>query len=501
MNTFIQIILSAVMAFLAVNWSYFKILKIAKEKKIVDTPDSRKLQRTPVPVLGGIAVFFGMVLGVLIGLALQYWVPTLGIVQLAPIICASILMLYIGAMDDMIGLSPFSRFAIEILTIISVIFASGMCVDNLNGLWGVNSISWWVAVPLTVFGGVGIINAVNMIDGVNGLSSGLCISCSILFGLAFLLVGDIANAMLAFIVAAALVPFLFHNVFGDRSRMFIGDAGTMMMGVLLLWFVVVMLNGDITIWERFFGHRVNLIALALAILSVPVFDTVRVMFFRIIQGKSPFHPDKTHLHHVFVRMGVSHSITAITEILLDLIIVGVWVLLVCNGVAIDWQLYWVIAVSIALVWGIYFLFHWHEVHHTELMHRLARFGVRTQLGHTQWWQRLERWLDGPMAKPEAKPEELSKPKISVEEFYHFDHIDINNLKEHDRKRVYDFMKGIAEVYVEDIKQRSGANPLRVDAIIEEGILDGFIVTIKEGVWGAPMIVTMTEERIEKDNNE
>jgi UDP-N-acetylmuramyl pentapeptide phosphotransferase/UDP-N-acetylglucosamine-1-phosphate transferase len=493
MNQIIQIVVPALMALLAVNWSYFKILRIAKEKKIVDAPDLRKLQRTPVPVLGGIAVFFGLVAGVLVGLALQYWFPVASDVHLGPILCAVILMLYTGAMDDMTGLTPFSRFAIEILTLLGIIFGSGLCVDNLNGLWGLNIISWWVAVPLTVFGGVGIINAVNMIDGVNGLSSGLCISCSILFGLAFLLVGDTLNAMLAFTVAAALAPFLVHNVFGNRSRMFIGDAGTMMMGVLLLWFVVVMLNGDVTVWERFFGHRVNLVALALAILGVPIFDTVRVMFMRILQGKSPFHPDKTHLHHVFVRMGVSHSITAATEILLDLIIVGVWVLLACYGVAIDWQLYWVIIVSIVLVWGIYFLFHWHEVHHTELMHRLARFGVRTQLGHTQWWQRLERFLDGPEAQPEVKMEEKpQEPVVRVEDFYHFADIDPNNFKEQDRKRIYDYIHGKAEVYIDDIKQRSGANPLRVDAIIDEGILDGFIVTVKEGVWGTPMIVAMKE---------
>jgi UDP-N-acetylmuramyl pentapeptide phosphotransferase/UDP-N-acetylglucosamine-1-phosphate transferase len=499
LNILIQIVLPTIMAFIAVNWSYFKILKIAKEKKIVDAPDSRKLQRTPIPVLGGIAVFFGMVMGLLIGLALQYWFPTFLVVRLAPILCSAMLMIYIGAMDDIIGLSPLSRFAIEILTLFGIIFASGICVDNLNGMWGVGSISWWIAVPLTIFGGVGIINAVNMIDGVNGLSSGLCITCSILFGLGFLLVGDIVNAMLAFIVSAALVPFLFHNVFGNHSRMFIGDAGTMMMGVLLFWFVIVMLNGDVVVWERFFGGDVNLIALALAILSVPIFDTVRVMFFRILHGENPFHPDKTHLHHVFVRMGVSHSITAITEILLDLIIVGIWVAFVCIGVSIDMQLYLIIAISLILVWGVYFLFHWHEEHHTEFMHRLTRFGIKTQLGHKMWWQRIERWLDGPMAKKEKKVENALKYAISVEDYYNFDKIDPNNFKEQDRKRIYDFIKGKAEVYVDDVKQRSGANPLRVDAIIDEGLLDGFIIIIKEGVWGTPMIISMIEKTVNIDN--
>lgn len=490
----IQIIIPVIAAFLAVNWSYFKILRIAKEKKIVDAPDSRKLQRSPVPVLGGIAVFFGMVVGVLIGVALQPWLHTAPTGHLLPVLCIAMLMIYTGAMDDMTGLSPRSRFVIEILTLLCVIFATGLCADQLNGLWGVGKITWWVAVPLTVFSGVGIINAINMIDGVNGLSSGLCILCSILFGLAFLLVGDSVNAMLAFTVASALVPFFFHNVFGNRSRMFIGDAGTMMMGVLLTWFVIVLINGDVVLWQKVFGQEVNLIALALAILSVPIFDTVRVMFLRILQKKSPFHPDKTHLHHVFVRMGVSHTITAMVEITLDLFIVGVWALLVRRGVSVDWQLYLVIAISLLFVWGLYFVLHRQEELHTELMHRLTRLSIKTHYGSTRWWQRLEHWLDGPEAENVTAIEAEAKPVMTVEEFYHFDSIDPNNLKEHDRKLLYDFIKGKAEVYVDDIKNRSGANALRVDVLIDEGIIDGFIMTVKEGVWGAPMIVTFKDNQ-------
>lgn len=488
----IQVALPAMVALLAVKWSYFKVLKIAKEKKLVDSPDARKLQQTPVPVLGGIAVFFGVAAGMLVGTALYPWFHEGSVSGMAAVFCALVLMIYAGGMDDMIGLTPKSRFAIEIFTLLGIIFASGLCVDQLNGLWGVGSISWWEAVPLTVFGGVGIINAVNMIDGVNGLSSGLCISCSILFGLAFLLVGDTMNAMLAFIMAAALVPFLFHNVFGNRSRMFIGDAGTMMMGVVLMWFVIVMLNSDVDLWKQRFGHDVNLIALALAILSVPVLDTIRVMSMRVMQKKSPFHPDKTHLHHVFVKIGISHSITALTEIVLNLLVVGAWILLVCLGTPIDMQLYLVVAIALILVWGTYFWLYRQQEYHTDMMHRLAHISIRTQLGHTQWWQKFEQWLDGPETKMETEVEEKSQPIRTVEEFYHFDTIDPDNLKELDRKRIYGFMKGKVEVYVDDIKMHSGANPLRVDVVIEEGICDGFITIIKENEWKAPMIVARIE---------
>lgn len=494
MNQVLQVVVPALFAFFVVNWSYFKILRIAKSKMIVDAPDSRKLQRVPVPILGGIAVFFGLVASILVASVLQPWLHTTSMNGLMPVLCASILMLYIGAMDDMIGISALSRFIIEMLTILGIVFSTGYCVDTFNGMWGVGQFSWWIAVPITAIGGVGIINAINMIDGVNGLSSGLCITYCILFGLSFIVIGDLPDTVLAFAVSAALVPFFFHNVFGNRSRMFIGDAGTMLMGLILTWFVLVLVGSDVTAWEKTLGHEVNLIVLAVAILSVPIFDTLRVMILRIVRGVSPFKPDKTHLHHIFVSMGISHPITTAVEILLNLLIVGIWALLVHWDVSVNGQFYWIMAASLLLVWGMYFWLHWHEKHHTERMHRLARLGTMTHISDTRWWKRLERWLDSPVAKSEMESEVMPKPvRRGVELFYHFDSMDHNDLKEQDRKRVYDYMRGKSEVYIDDIKKRSGANILRVDAIITEGIIDGFITIVKEGVWGAPMIVTLTEE--------
>ena len=298
---FIPIALGCVMANVAVRWIYFKILKVAFDKKLVDNPDARKLQKRPVPVVGGLAVFMGVLAGVLAAAAFHYMFdPEKETISLLPIICTMSVMLYIGAMDDILGLTPKSRFIIEIRSILALIFGTGMCIDTFRGLWGVDYISWWIAVPLTVFAGVGIINSINMIDGVNGLSSGLCITCSCLFGVAFIKAGDIANAVLTFTMASALGPFFVHNVFGAKSRMFIGDAGTMVMGVLLTWFVMCMLSQNSSVAYYSNAHGVNLIALSLAILSVPISDTLRVMTMRMAKRTSPFQPDKAHLRHVFV---------------------------------------------------------------------------------------------------------------------------------------------------------------------------------------------------------
>ena len=494
MATILQIAIPVIVSFIAVNWVYFKVLRIAKEKQIFDNPNARKLQKTPVPILGGIAVFFGVLSGILASVASNEVLGIPATTTLLPMFCAMSLMIYTGAMDDMMGLSPGSRFLLEIFTVLCVVFASGRCVDSFHGLWGIETFNWWIAVPLTVVAGVGIINAINMIDGVNGLSSGLCILCNVVFGLAFYHSGDITNALLAFVVASALLPFFLHNVFGNKSRMFIGDAGTMVMGALMTWFVISLLSKDSMMEPERNGKTLNMVALALAILSVPVFDTVRVMMQRILQGKSPFHPDKTHLHHVFVRMGVSHLITAFTEILIDFLLIVAWVVMVECNVTMEWQLYLLIIFAIVLVWGLYFFMHWHEEHHTDFMHFLAQMGTKTHHNDKSWWKRFESWLDKPESKEMKEEYEPENQTAAYVEYYHFDNIDPENLKEVDRKRIYDFMKGKAEVYIDDIKKRSGADPLRVDALVYEGVLDGFIVTIKEGVWGMPMIVVLADEK-------
>lgn len=485
----VGIIFSALVSLVTVRWAYFKILKIAKDKNVVDNPNARKLQKTPVPVMGGVVVFIGVVAGILVGAALTsaHGLGTLAL--LLPVILAMLVMLYIGSMDDIVGLSPSSRFVIEICTLLGLIFASDCCVDSLHGLWGVGDISWWVAVPCTVFGGVGIVNAVNMIDGVNGLSSGLCITYCVLFGIVFSLVGDMVNAMLAFVMGAALLPFFLHNVFGMRSKMFIGDAGTMVMGMLMTWFTISVLNRGSNVAERLYAPNANLIAMSLAILSVPVFDTIRVMFMRIFKRQSPFHPDKTHLHHVFINVGVSHVVTALFEIGINLIIVGIWVLTVWQGAQMDWQLYIVIAASMLLVWGTYFFLRDQVNRHTNFMHRLAQFSISTHLGSRKWWQRIENLLD----RREVVEQQQSEQQLQAASFYITFGDAPNNFKEKDRRKVLEFMKGKAEVYVDDIKNRSGAERLRVDALLSEGELEGYVKVITRSGNGAPVIVALADD--------
>ena len=483
MLTVISICASFLAAFTAASWIYFKVLRIAVEKSLVDNPDARKLQKRPIPVVGGLAVFFGVLAGVLVGAAIHYIADAPASTRLLPIICAMSVMLYVGAMDDVLGLTPKTRFAIEILTMLMLVFARGMCIDSLHGLWGVESFSWWIGVSLTVVAGVGIINAINMIDGVNGLSSGLCMTCCLFFGVVFIFLNDLPNAVLAFVTVGALLPFFIHNVFGLKSRMFIGDAGTMVMGVLMIWFVISLLNVDNDRVMTVAGNPINPVALVVAILSLPIADTIRVMSMRIAHHKSPFHPDKTHLHHIFVNVGISHFITSMSEILIDAFVVVSLIVSVGLGARADVQLYVVIAAGVFFVWGTYMVLQYNAKNHTAFLHRLTSFSIRTHLGRTSWWKSITSWLDGPCESfvPDSLLGGLDEKNAEKYDF-----------KEQDRVKVLSFMKGRAEVYVSDIMQNSGAEGLRVYPILLEEIQKGAVKVIQEDSLGAPIIVTIVD---------
>ena len=381
MQDWLIIILSSSIALLTVSLAHSKMLKIAKVRNLTDDPGERKRQHDPVPMLGGIAVFMGVICG--LGIACTITDLTL----IFPIVLMMATMLYIGSMDDMVGLSPISRIIMEIFAVLVLIYGSGMCIDNFNSLWGIYQIPWAIAVPLTVFAGVGIINAINMIDGINGLSSGLCIACSIYFGANFFHLGDIPNSALAFAMAFSLMPFHVHNVFGSKSKMYIGDAGTMMMGILLTWFVIRFLS--------FYGVERGLpgglcpIANSLSILSVPVFDTLRVMVMRLLQGRSPFKPDRAHLHHAFVDCGFSHFFTTVSEILISLVVFMTSIVSYWLGLSAEIQLYLVILSGVVFVWGTYFI-----LVRLKKNRKFQLFAHRTHFERKGWWLAIQQWLDG-----------------------------------------------------------------------------------------------------------
>lgn len=379
-------ILSFLVAILSAHWIHPRLVRIALDKNIVDNPNARKLQRRPTPVLGGIAVFFGSVIG--LGCASI----TCDCSELFIVVVAMMIMLYTGTMDDILDLSPALRFLIEIGTVLLLIFVGGYTLNDFHGLWGLNQIPQGVAIPLTVFAAVGIINAINLIDGVDGLSSGYCILTSLLFGVMFWYVGDRTMCMLAVVAAGSLIPFFFHNVFGKSSKMFIGDGGTLVMGIVMSVFVIrILRHGSMS--EVYDAVNIGLVPFTLAVLSVPVFDTLCVMTTRILKRKSPFHPDKTHLHHMFIRLGCSHAATTLAILILNFFVVLCWWISYMIGCSIDVQLYIVLVLSILITSGLYNFMEWHIRHKTQFVRLLHRIGYRTHLNRTGIFFWLQKKMD------------------------------------------------------------------------------------------------------------
>jgi phospho-N-acetylmuramoyl-pentapeptide-transferase len=239
---------------------------------------------------------------------------------------------------------------------------------------------------------VGIINAINLIDGVNGLSSGYCITACTMFGTLFYLSGDMKMTILAVVSVGALIPFFLHNVFGKTSKMFIGDGGTLVMGVVITVFVIETLRSG-SACGAYVGPEVGLIPFSLAVLCIPVFDTLRVMFSRILRGTSPFRPDKTHLHHMFISLGASHAATMLAIVLLNTSVVFCWWALMEAGASLSVQLYAVVGMGLLVTFGMYHFLEWHLRHRTRLLRFMRRLGYRMHLSRTPTFIRIQKLVD------------------------------------------------------------------------------------------------------------
>lgn len=387
MSITFHILIPFVVSLLAAIWIFPKILHIALMKNIVDNPDARKLQRIPVPVLGGVAVMFG----ILVALSVCHIYVDCG--NLFTIVLAMLIMLYVGTIDDIMNLSPGIRFLIEIAVTLMLMYSCGYSIDHFHGLWGLHAVPAFVSIPLTVVTVVGLINAINLIDGVDGYSSGYCIMTSAIFGLYFYISGDVSMVLLASVCVASLIPFFFHNVFGRTTKMFIGDGGTLVMGIVMSIFVLNTLKHD-TCCSLYEMWGMGLVPFSLAVLAIPVFDTVRVMSTRILRGCSPFQPDKTHLHHLFISMHYSHIGAALSILMLNLLIILAWYLSYKLGASVDVQFYIVLGMGLLSTFGFYGFMRWCERRDNTLWQFACRIGESSHFERKGLFRWLQRMMDG-----------------------------------------------------------------------------------------------------------
>ena len=382
------VIIPFLVAFICVWLIHPAIAKMAIVRGLTDNPNARKLQKTPVPVMGGMAVFFGIIVsaGVTSIVFNSY--------ALFTCVVTMTVMMFMGFIDDLVGIRPWIRICLEVAVIGFVVIMDLVNINDFHGLFGIGKLPVYVSLPLCAFSGVGIINAINMIDGVDGLSSGLGIFISFVFGCVFFYSHDFTMAVMAFATMGALVPFFFKHVFGHLSKMFIGDSGTMMMGIILCIFCMRTIDNTSRVSRAY--PDLGVIAFCLAALSIPVFDTVRVMLLRIYHGGSPFVADKTHLHHVFIRLGFSHIGTTACIITLEFINVLSFFLSFWLGASVTVQFIIVVLTSFITTVGTYFfLSYLDKTHRTYRVIRIVSLYSQLFVQH-KFYKTMTRIMDKDM---------------------------------------------------------------------------------------------------------
>ena len=396
MSTALILVILSFLSLTVTTVAFPFVLGYARRHKIVDNPDARKLHRLPVPVMGGVAVYAGVLAG-----CIAMWFLVEG-ASINWSLLAMTVMLVMGVWDDIKNLPALLRLAVQFGIVGAYIAFTGHYIGNFHGLFGIHEIGPWLGIPLSLVAGVGTINAINMIDGVDGYSSGYGIMACACFAAIFTIADRMVWAALAVIVASALVPFFMHNVFGRRSKMFIGDGGTMMLGFMMVVFEF----GALSLrsgaeWE---ARGVGLVAMVTAILCIPIFDTLRVMTARMLRGRSPFKPDKSHLHHLFIDMGFSHLGAAISILAMNLVVILVWLLLWLCGASINTQTCVVVLLGLAVTFGFYKLMRWQQhsgpvgddglPQGTPLWHAFCRLGTMSHKEEGRVWLAIRKIVDG-----------------------------------------------------------------------------------------------------------
>lgn len=296
-----------------------QILLISFRRNLFDMPDGRKIHQSAVPRLGGIAfkpvVFFSVALLLGVCQLLGYGDMLGGIASescsLAFGFCSIMVLYLVGMADDLIGIRYRAKFVVQIACGLMVI-AGGLWLDNLHGLFLIYNIPAWVGWPVTVLAVVFIINAINLIDGIDGLASGLCGVAMLFYGMIFLMAHEYIYAMLAFATLGVLVPFFYYNVFGDAKRgrkIFMGDTGSLTIGMMLC---ILSLRVCRCFPDDTSASLPNVFVLAYSPLIIPCFDVVRVYLHRVRNGKNPFLPDKNHIHHKLLAIGMRQRTAMIT---------------------------------------------------------------------------------------------------------------------------------------------------------------------------------------------
>lgn len=299
-NNYMNSLLTSLVTVLVTMMLIVLLRPLALKAGLVDKPNERKIHEGSIPLVGGISIYLAVAGATLIATA----VVGRGVLITSGagvFLLSSLLLVAVGIWDDMRNLSPLARLVAQIAAALIMVYVGGIVITDLGaiGFSGEPVLLGFWAVPFTIFATVGVINAVNMVDGLDGLVGNMALVSLLGLGLATSLWGDVPVAAMLNILSAAIIGFLLFNqrlFWRPKAAVFLGDAGSMMLGFALAWAAIVVSQGP--------GRAVSPAA-ALWFVAVPICDTLSVVVRRLLEGNSPLHADSRHLHHLFMRVGFS----------------------------------------------------------------------------------------------------------------------------------------------------------------------------------------------------
>lgn len=300
------------LAFIIAYYTFPTILYVSKEKHLMDESDGRSIHSGNVPTFGGIGVFLSLVVVITIsGAMLNTKVMLLVLGSLT-------ILFFLGLKDDLTVLSPRKKFLGQLFAALLLIVFTDTRIIGFSSILDIYTLPYWISIGFTLFVYILIINAYNLIDGVDGLAGSIALCASAVFTFVFVTESDYSLATLSVALIGALIPFLKLN-FSKKNKIFMGDTGSMIVGFLLAFFAISFIsNSQTNELSEYFRYSP---ALVFAILFYPLMDTLRIFIIRIfIHKKSPFEADQNHIHHRFIQHGFSHIATTIIITLLNLLI-------------------------------------------------------------------------------------------------------------------------------------------------------------------------------------
>jgi len=330
-----DIILSFITAFLLTYLAIPSIIHVATKKNLVDEPGERRSHSVSTPSLGGIGIFAGVIFSIIL------WTPFRYFGDLQYILCSFIIIFLIGAKDDIDPISPSKKFAGELFAAFILVFIAKIKITSFYGIFNIWEIPEMFSYGFSIFTIIVIINAFNLIDGINGLSGSVGVLICFTFGVWFLMIDKVELAIVAFATAGSVIAFLNYNI--TPARIFMGDTGSLLLGLVcsILAIQFIELNNSLDKSAFTIGSAPSV---AIGIMIIPLFDTLRVFVLRISKGKSPFSPDRNHIHHLLLDAGLNHMQSTSVLVFVNAIFILIAVYLQHLGT--EWLLF--ILISIAL---------------------------------------------------------------------------------------------------------------------------------------------------------